>query len=209
MRTNERGSVVRGVSSAVVLILATLASPALAQKADRPVVKVGDEWQFVTYLGVPPAKPNIVWVVTSITPAGIEGTENGKPLMLTPDLNVAESPFFRLSDQRLLSFPLEVGKKWTFSNHSYDKFNEAKRIDDLTVKVVGRERARVLAGEFDAFKIEAQGKAGVEGAASAGAREISYTYWYAPSARAIVKQEINDRYQGSSAMELVALKLQP
>ncbi len=209
MKTNERGSVFRFVSSAVVLIFAILASPALAQKADRPEVKVADEWQFVTYLGVPPAKPNIVWVVTSITPAGIEGTENGKPLMLTQDLNVAESPLFRFSDRRLLSFPLEVGKKWTVSNNVYDKFLEAKRIDDLNVTVVGRERVRVLAGEFDAFKIEAKGKAGAEGAAGAGAREISYTYWYAPSARAIVKQEISDRYQGSSAMELVALKLQP
>lgn len=209
MSTHGCGHVARQASLAVGLALAFIASPALSQKADRPEVKVGDEWQFVTYLGVPPAKPNIVWVVTSITPAGIEGTENGKPLMLTQDLNVAESPLFRFSERRLLSFPLEVGRKWTVRNNVYDKSLEAKRIEDLNVTVVGRERVRVLAGEFDAFKIEARGKVGVEGAAGAGGREISYTYWYAPSARAIVKQETADRYHGPSAMELVSFKLLP
>jgi hypothetical protein len=60
MRTNERGYVVRLVTSAFVLIFAILASPALAQKADRPDVKVGDEWQFMIYTVVPIQKPNVV-----------------------------------------------------------------------------------------------------------------------------------------------------
>ena len=30
------------------------------------------------------------WVVTSVSPTRIEGTENGKPLALTPDLSIIE-----------------------------------------------------------------------------------------------------------------------
>ena len=116
MRTHECGSVVRQVSSAVVLALAIIASPALAQKAERPAVKVGDEWQFMHYTVVPIQKPNLVWVITSVTPTGIAGTSNGQPLTLTPDLNIIESPTRKFSDRRNLSFPLEIGKSWTYSN---------------------------------------------------------------------------------------------
>ena len=41
--------------------LALLAGPALAQKTDRPEVKVGDRWQFVRYYSVASTKPNLTW----------------------------------------------------------------------------------------------------------------------------------------------------
>ncbi len=40
-------------SSMAVLALALLADSALAQKAEQPDVKVGDQWQFATYYSVP------------------------------------------------------------------------------------------------------------------------------------------------------------
>jgi hypothetical protein len=80
----ERGSRGARVPSLAVLALAVLASPAMAQKVDRPNVKVGDRWQFVEYYGIAFAEPNRDWVVTSVTPSRIEGTENGEPLTLTP-----------------------------------------------------------------------------------------------------------------------------
>jgi hypothetical protein len=73
-----------------VLVLALLTDSALAQKAEQPDVKVGDQWQFVMYYNFPSTTPNRAWVITSDTPTGIAGTENGEPLMLTPDLNVLE-----------------------------------------------------------------------------------------------------------------------
>ena len=116
MSTHQCGSVVRQVASAVILALAIIASPAVAQKADRPSVTVGDEWQFIEYSLVPIQKPNLVWVITSVTPTGIAGTSNGQPLTLTPDLNIIESPTRKFSDRRILSFPLEIGKSWIYSN---------------------------------------------------------------------------------------------
>ena len=209
MRTNECGSVVRRVSAALVLILVVLTSPALAQKADRPAVKVGDEWQFVEYFGFPPAKPNQTWVVTSITPSGIEGTANGKPQLLTPDLNIVESPRLKHSDFRMLSFPLEVGKKWSCSSNAYNVLNQSPFTVEYDVTVLANERVRVPAGEFDAFKLEAKGRFGVDGPPGPGALEETRSYWYAPAARAIVKEEVRNPFRGAYTVELVAFKLQP
>jgi hypothetical protein len=209
MRTNERGSAVGLISSAIVLSLAIFASPALAQSADRPVVKVGDEWQFMNYIVIPIQKPNLVWVITSVTPAGIAGTANGKPLTLTPDLNVIESPTRKHSDRRNLSFPLEVGKSWTYSNHVEFKDMDGATRMDAGVTVAAYEKVSVPAGQFDAFKIEAKGKLGQQGAAGAGAMDFTETSWYAPSARAIVKQVYRDPVVGERVLELASFKLQP
>jgi hypothetical protein len=80
----------RGLLSMSVLALAVATAPALAQKADRPDVKVGDRWRFEVRLGTGPnaAKTHdLVRVTTSVTPAGIECTDNGRKVVLTPDLN--------------------------------------------------------------------------------------------------------------------------
>lgn len=210
MSTHGCGFAVRRASSAVVLALAIVACPAVAQKADRPAVKVGDEWQFAEYYVAPPQKkPSLVWVITAVTPTGISGTENGAPLRLTADLNIVESPRSGHSDWRLLSFPLEVGKKWAFSSEYVQKDVDYKGRLDMNVTVVGREKVRVAAGEFDAFKLEAKGKSGVEGASGAGSIDVARTYWYAPAARTIVKQETRNPTRGSETIELVSYKLQP
>jgi hypothetical protein len=210
MRTGECVCVIRRISSVVVLTLTILASPASAQKADRPEVKVGDEWLFVAYDALRPAKPspNRVWVVTSVTPAGIEGTENGKPLMLTPDLNVLDSPRRNDSDRRLLSFPLEVGKQWSFVDDYLWKDRGAKGRGDGTVRVVGHEKLRVHAGKFETFKIEATIPFRVppDGPVTG---VTTVTYWYAPKARAIVKEETLDPHRGMYGVELVKFKLKP
>ena len=69
---------------------ALLAGPALAQKAERPEVRVGDRWQFVRYYSVASKKPNLAWEINSVTATEISATENGEPLLMTPDLNVVE-----------------------------------------------------------------------------------------------------------------------
>ena len=209
MRTKERGPVARLVFSAIALSFAILANLVLAQTAERPAVKVGDEWQFVEYFGVPPAKPNRNWVVTSITPAGIEGTMNGKPLLLTADLNIVESPSHKHSDFRMLSFPLAVGKKWSCSNGGYNLIEQTPFTVEYNVTVIANERVRVPAGEFDAFKLEAKGRVGVNGPPGPGAMEETRLYWYAPEARAIVKEEVRNPYRGAFTVELVTFKLQP
>ena len=63
-------SAVPRVFSLAVLVLALLTDSALAQKAEQPDVKVGDQWQFVMYYNVPSTKPNRAWVITPGHPHG-------------------------------------------------------------------------------------------------------------------------------------------
>jgi len=201
----------KSFAAAVVLGLITLGGAARAEDkgAERPNVKVGDQWMFVLRSNLF-AKLEYAWVVTSVSPTKIEGTENGKPLVLTPDLNIIESPQEKNSDDRLLSFPLEVGKQWSYGNDYV--------LDDITwghldghnevrVAVLGYEKVRVPAGEFDAFKLEAKGNWVSPQASIPG--ESAVTYWYAPVVRAIVKKEREASYMPTYTTELVEFHLQP
>jgi hypothetical protein len=208
MQAIRQFSTVRSLCSVAVLALAVMAGPVLAQKAERPSVKVGDQWRYEVRLGPVGVKSSdIVRVITSVTPSRIEGTENGVALVLTPELNNVESPRSKNSDQRLLNFPLTVGKQWKFTDDYEFTFEEVPGRGNFSAKVVGYEKVRVPAGEFDAFKLEAKGK-WVTGGASG---EASWTYWYAAAARAIVKMELRWSKDVSrhSTRELAEFKLQP
>lgn len=86
------------IGGVAVAVLALMADPVFAQKADRPAIQAGDEWRFVHYWGMPSTEPNRIWKIHSVTPKEIEGTENGEPLTLTPDLGVLDSPRARDSN---------------------------------------------------------------------------------------------------------------
>src|SRR5258708_24957691 len=151
MNAFKRGSRVTLLPCLALLAFAALVSPAVAQKADRPIVRAGDRWQFVDYYGIASTEPNRDWVVTSVTPSRIEGTENGELLMLTPELNVLESPRNKSSDPKGLSFPLEVGKQWRFANEWLFKVTGSRGTSIIDVAVVGYEKVSVPAGDFEAF----------------------------------------------------------
>jgi len=65
---------------------------------------------------------------------------------------------------------------------------------------------RVRAGEFDAFKLKWQ-SGWLDTKGFSGTTES--TYWYAPSARAVVKSELWITGQPENACELVEFQLQP
>jgi hypothetical protein len=187
-----------------VLMLALIAGPALAQQADRPVVQVGDQWRFAVYYAAPSTAPNRAWVITSVSPTGIEGTENGEPLRLTPELNVLDSPRHKESNPRGLSFPLEVGKRWRYASDWVFKPKGSKGSSVVDVAVIGYEKVRVPAGEFDAFKLVSKASlGGTSPINSQYAGEVVTTYWYAPAAFAIVKSVSHNPYLGTSTVELV------
>jgi hypothetical protein len=73
------------------------------------------------------------------------------------------------------------------------------------VSVVGQEKVRVPAGEFEAFRLDAKCSRVTEGATG----ETAYRYWYAPAARAVVKMETKDTSWGLTTVELAEFKLQP
>ena len=206
----ERGAAIPHVHSLVVLALAVLASPVMAQKADRPIIKTGDRWQFVQYYGIPSTEPNRDWVVTSVTPSGIEGSENGELLMLTLELNVLESPRNKNSNPKALSFPLEIGKRWSYANEWVFKVTGSRGSAMIDVAVAGYEKVSVPAGEFDAFKLTSKESIhGISTKNSVIEGEVTTTYWYAPAARAVVKSVSRNPYIGTTNVELVKFHLKP
>ncbi len=207
MQTTRYHSVVQRLFSAAVLAIATLSGTALAQKAERPDVKVGDQWRFEVHLGTGPGAmkvQDVSRVVTSVTASGIERTDNGVKVLLTPELNEIESSSYKHSDSRMLSFPLEVGKQWHCTDDIVSKFISKDVRMNWRVEVVRHEKVRVPAGEFDAFKLEAKGR-WISGSHTG---ENSWTYWYSSAARGVVKSEIQDT-SGLTTTELAEFHLQP
>ena len=195
---------------AIALASVIAASSATAQKADPPIVKVGDRWKFVEYYSVATAEPNRDWLVTSVTSSQIAGTENGETLALTPELNVLESPRNRYSNPKALSFPLEIGKQWRYSSEWLFKATGSKGTATIDVEIVSYEKVDVPAGDFEAFKLKSKGSMrGVTTKNSLIDAEITSTYWYAPAARAVVKSVTRNPYIGVINVELVSLHLQP
>jgi hypothetical protein len=190
--------------------LALLAGPALAQKTERPEVRVGDQWQFVRYYSVVSTTPNLTWQINSVTETEISGTENGEPLRMTPDLNVFDSPEREQSNPKALSFPLEVGKTWRYATDWLFKPKGSRGSIVVDVEVVAHERIAVPAGEFEAFKLVSKGwVSGTSPINSQYDAVITTTYWYAAAPRAIVKSVTHNPYLGVSTVEMVAFQLRP
>ena len=196
------------VSGAALIVLAcSVSSEPAAQIAGRPEVKPGDSWSFVVYYEVPVTEPNRHWAIHSVSAHLVEGTENGAPLVLSPDLNIIDSPTTSFSNSMALTFPLEVGKRWSYRTDWVFKPKGSRGSTNFDVSVAGLETVTVQAGRFDAFRIIAKGTLhGMSPINSHYAGEITTTYWYAPSARAIVKSVHHSPYLGSSTTELVEFR---
>jgi hypothetical protein len=193
-----------------LLLLGTASlGDARAQEAQRPAIAAGDRWSFVVYYGVPATEPNRHWVVKTVTPAAIEATENGQPLRLSHELNVIESPLRQESNTLLLQFPLRVGMTWDYETDTLFKDNQSTARTNARVRVVAHERVRVVAGTFDAFKLEATGSFTGRSRGGPGylSGEFRSTYWYAPAAKAIVRSQVWSTYRGAVTVELAEAKL--
>lgn len=196
--------------AALALCAFAACAPAAAQapSGEMPTIKVGDSWKWVRSdrrTGIKEAET--VRTVTAVTAERIEGTENEGYFVLTRELHQLESPeWARKGDPRFVDWPLAVGKKWSFK---YVQEGKAPRYSvrwTYDAEVVGQEKVKVPAGEFDAFKIVYKGSWNNDTSRANGASSV--TGWYSPAARASVKTEIQagNTY---SLTELVELKLQP
>ncbi len=103
-----------------------------------------------------------------------------------------------------------MGKQWSYVNDYVlnDQFyGTLHGRNEVSVAVLGYEKVRVPAGEFDAFRLEAKGNWVSPNAPAPGTSDL--TYWYAPAVRAILKQELQVTYMPTTTTELVEFQLQP
>lgn len=85
-------------------------------------------------------------------------------------------------------FPLVVGDGWKSSFVGEGASNKSKT--DLDFKVAARETVKTPAGEFDAYRIEAEGW--ITGITWSGAIRMTEVRWYAPAIGRVVKSEYKD-----------------
>jgi len=167
-------------------------------RAEAPVMKVGDTWRtesISTKTGL--KEEDITRTITGVSPSQIEVSVNNRPMTMTPDTNLSfKVPNAPPSERKYLSFPMEVGKKWSFK-HSFVS-GSATVNWELDAEVVSYEKVRVAAGEFDAFRIEYKGaflNEGIPGVARTRvSRTMRVTNWYAPAVRGMVKGQFDDGY---------------
>jgi hypothetical protein len=183
---------------------------ASAAKAERPDVKVGDRWVSSCTYGRK-KYDYVPTVVNSVDKSRISATEGDQTLEMTPELNIVKSSeMTNLDTNRRLSFPLEVGKQWTNDYKFLWHATNTTGSEHAKVSVVGYERVRVPAGEFDAFKVKWSGQWGFNnagGGVSSGTDE--YWFWYAPAVRWFVKSHLSRHWEADWDCELTEFQLQP
>lgn len=177
-------------------------------KAEAPQIKVGDYWkQEQKDKRTGSRESETSRTVSAVTQTAIEGTENDGKFSMTPELNPVESTSTLVTGEpRFLNFPLEVGKRWSFKYNFSNKTNQNKGRVQLDAEVVAYEKVTVAAGSFDAFRIETKGYWNND--ATRGNGRSKSTYWYAPTARTVVRTDYDDGYNNWTR-ELIEYRLQP
>jgi hypothetical protein len=191
--------------------LAMLPRVASAQHAplggDAPQIKVGDRWKYEQIDAYSGAREfALIRTVTRVSPTSIEGIEDAGTFRMNRSLQVLDSPRGRASEGAMLvDFPLEVGKRWDYRNEFASKTSGMWVMLQVPVIVSLQERVVVPAGEFEAFKMEGRGN--YRNYLSGSSGSFSMTYWFAPSARNVVRTEFRDPVN-RTIVQLVELTLQ-
>jgi hypothetical protein len=199
---------------ATVIAVACLVElpPASAQgsalSGEAPQVKVGDSWRWVRSdrrTGVKEAETTRT--ITSVTAQRIEASEDAGPAVFTADMSALETAaWVRSEPARFADFPLAVGKKWSFKFTQTGKTSRYATRSQYDAEVVGTEKVKTPAGEFDTFKVVSKGFWNSETSSRSGRAAV--TIWYAPAVRTSVRTEFEDG-TNYNVTELVEVKLAP
>jgi hypothetical protein len=102
------------------------------------------------------------------------------------------------------AFPLAPGKTWRSESIATDPRDGRRFPVKIEAKVLGWERVRVPAGEFDALKIQRIVTIGYWESMTRGSSYIKEYDWYAPSAKWAVKREAEAMYFSYTGMHAAA-----
>lgn len=96
--------------------------------------------------------------------------------------------------QETFNFPMVSGKKW--EQHMLVKMSSGGVLQtDLTCEHKKLEKVTVPAGEFEAIPIVCKGR--WNNLTSGNADVATYTYWYSPAVKNLVKHEVVTWFRGS------------
>jgi hypothetical protein len=191
------GHICRG---SVILLLAGWVSAVHAQTAEQPVWKVGNKWSFKEDTSPPPAESTWTRVVREALPDGTfrVQTQTGELLIFDGETNSLDPRGPEYSWKRF-SFPLSVGKEWSYKRSTGVAPNNG--YENASWKVVAHERVTVPAGTFECFRVEGivwqTFNTGLYGQFVA---HQDVTYWYCPTVKWFARMKIH-RYNNGRQTE--------
>ena len=188
-------------------VTAAAASAALPpQSIETPKNSVGDTWEYVrrdratyTMTIVEASESGSVATVTSWPELRFHFDHDGTITKIEGEPSKVAPIAFFANSWKWLSFPLHVGKKWSFQAHGAN----APFTVDVTVKK--QTTVKTQAGTFEALQIDTCWRNHSNNWSDCG-----YQYWYAPSVKRIVKRETPNTWTSSltnSDHELVSYTL--
>lgn len=132
-----------------------------------------------------------------------------------PDLNILQGSLLAKGNANTYSpnsgiyaFPLTVGKTWE-AKANFATSTGRTGSYKLDAKVVGWEKVKVPAGEFDTLKITESGfyQSANEAGTRTGTGRMQITIWYAPAVGGMVKTQYEDTNWGGSLYNKYTLEL--
>ena len=212
MLTGFKRALAAGVLACGLLACASAPSyvpqnaPASVPRVD---VRVGDFWEYAVrdgYTGIPRglyryevsrAEPESITVDVSRDGQRVDAFVYG------PGWNAREMPLTNLQRLRYdppftaYAYPLESGKRWHTIVRATDPASSKTYRVHIQGTVVGWERVRAPAGEFDALRIQRSVFAG-NAEFFKSQEEIMQTDWYAPAVRQVVRSEASSSHTDGS-----------
>jgi hypothetical protein len=175
--------------------------------ATTPTLAVGDSWTYRVrdaYTGIERGterytvdQANGGRVVLTVVPAsGVEQMQ-----VYDSQLNWLKRPATNLQEfsyspaYPAFNFPLTPGKTWQTRLNATDPANGKNYPVRVDGSVVGWERVKVPAGEFDTLKIQRIVYFGYWVSALRGPSQIIEYEWYAPTVKQAVRREVQSQYR--------------
>ncbi len=205
----------RAIALSTWLVLAGCATPlpqhppgGVPARVTAPDIRVGDNWAYAFHDGYTKlSKGTLVYRVSAVQGDTVSvEVMHGERLTnerYTRDWNWLERPMTNLQNFRYspayaaLPFPLEAGKSWRAYVQATDPATGRVNRVRIDGKVLGWERVKVPAGEFDALRIRRLVYAGNFGHFRSEEQIVEFD-WYAPRLGRVVRQESSSLYYDTS-----------
>lgn len=182
--------------------------PGVPVQVTAPDIRAGDNWVYAFHDGYTKiSKGTLEYRVSAAQgdTVTVEVRHNGRESveLYTRDWNWRERPMTNLQNFRYepaypaLPFPLEAGKSWQAHVKATDPVTGRVNRVRIDGRVLGWERVRVPAGEFDALKVRRLVYAGNHDYFRSQ-EYIAEFDWYAPQRGVVVKHVSSSGYQDTT-----------
>lgn len=196
-----------GIGMMILSGFLILASNGKAQEqAPAPVYNEGDIWVFrvTEHMSVESTKGldgnyKVIYKGRKFVVA----FPGGEKPQSKQDLSQLRSMLDEPNDKKqMLQFPLSIGNKWTTAYEVDSRATSLPIRRSGETKVTGIEQIATPAGTFRAFKIERY-ETGSKDTRRGGNERATYTYYYSPKVRGIVKLSYEREGGAARSIELV------